>query len=611
MRQLRFFLIGILFFAVLSSRLPAQENYEIRNINFHGNKTLDKNFLLDAMSLNDVSFVEKLLTKNERSLYSEEIINLDLQRLIRTYQSEGFLNVEVSLQPITINEKKQNVKLDIDIKEGDPILVDTISFQFEDKFMHLNIDSLEKRLNRKLILQKGKRFRDEDLKSDILVIENAFKSLGYAYAKAIYDLNLNVNKGETGIKYDVQSGPKSYIGETTIEGNEHVSEKFIRKQIRYKEGNLYNKSLLEDTRKSLYQLQLFRVVSVLPQTNPDSLENPIDVKIHVDEAPRITSRLGVGYGTEDKFRTFLDFNYHGFLGGARRINLYLKHSALVPYSASLRWIQPELFGILNSSIELNPYISRNAEPGYNTRTYGINIPLSYRFNSWLNSSLTYYLEDVEQTIEEGDPEFTNRESRKFPYKKSGLLLNAIYDNSEPRFSPEKGFYISAGFKVNGYIFGGNFSYNRLWADFRAYHKIGDVVLAARIMAGGISSADTSGFIPVEDRFYSGGSNSVRGWNRSQLGPKRESGTPLGGKSLLETSLELRYFLFWRLSIVAFMDAGNVWISPFDYQINKLAYAAGGGIRLDTPIGPVRLDLGFPVWNTKKSPQFFISVGQAF
>jgi len=607
---LRIVFIGIFMIANIYP-VFAQDNYEIRHINFHGNKTLDKQFLLDAMSLKEVSFLEKLITKQERPLYNQEMISMDMQRLKRTYQSEGFLNVKTTLQPLSINEKRQNVTLNIDIKEGKPVLVDTITFQFNKKAIHFNTDSLVKRLQRKLTLKKGKRFRDADLNSDISIIENALKSLGYAYVKVDYHLNLDLKKFKTGIQYSIHAGPKSYVGKTQISGNKHVSEAFIRKQLRYKKGQLYNQSLLDKTRQSLYQLQLFRVVSVLPQINPETQKNPIDVKINVDEAPRMTSRLGAGYGTEDKFRAFLDLNYHGFLGGARRINLYLKHSALVPYSASLRWIQPELFGIMNSSIELNPFVTSNHEPGYQTRTYGINIPLTYTFNSSLNSSLNYYLEDVQQNVEKGDPQFLNRESNKFLYNKSGILFSTIFNNSNPKFSPEKGVNLTVGLKVNGYLFGGDFSYTRLWGDFRTYHKIGSVVVAARIMAGGISSADTSGFIPVEDRFYAGGSNSVRGWNRSELGPKRASGTPLGGKSVLEGNLELRYKLFWRLSGVVFLDAGNVWLPSFDFHINQLSYATGGGLRLETPIGPVRFDLGFPIYNQKKSPQFFISVGQAF
>ncbi len=610
MRLLYLIYTGIL---ILTSTVLvlAQDNYEIRHINFRGNKALEDDVLLDAMSLKEVSFLEKVMTKQERSLYNQEIMDMDMQRLTRTYQSEGFLNVKATLQPPIINEKRQNVKLYIDIEEGEPFLVDSVFFRFDEEKIHFDSDSLVKRLLRKVELSNGDRFRDEYLNSDVMLIQDALKSLGYAYVKVDYNLDLKTKLSKTDIRYTVEAGPKSYVGKTEIAGNKHVSEAFIRKQLRYEEGELYNRSLLNETRQSLYQLQLFRVVSVLPQTDEETLKNPIDIKINVDEAPRMNTRYGAGYGTEDKFRTFLDFNYHGFLGGARRINIYLKHSALVPYSASLRWIQPQLFGIMNSTLELNPFITRNDEPGYNTRTYGINIPLTYQFNTWLQSSLSYYREDVEQTIEQDDPEFTDRERDKFPYNKSGVLLSTIFNNSNPQFSPERGVNLSAGLKINGYMFGGDFSYTRLFGEFRTYHKIGDLVIAGRVMAGGITSADSSGFIPVEDRFYSGGSNSVRGWNRSELGPKRSSGTPMGGKSVLEGNFELRYKLFWRLSGVAFLDAGNVWESSFAYKINKLAYAAGGGLRLETPIGPVRFDLGVPVWNEKKSPQFFISVGQAF
>jgi outer membrane protein insertion porin family len=131
------------------------------------------------------------------------------------------------------------------------------------------------------------------------------------------------------------------------------------------------------------------------------------------------------------------------------------------------------------------------------------------------------------------------------------------------------------------------------------------------MIGGINSSDLSQFIPVEDRFYSGGSNSIRGWYLQELGPKRPSGSPLGGKSIMENNFEFRIPLFWKLGFVTFLDAGNVWIPSYSYHLNDLAYAAGGGLRVDTPIGPVRFDIGFPLWNKKTSPQFFISVGQAF
>ncbi len=609
MRFLKISFIG--FLALMASiQLLAQDNYEIRQVSFSGNKTLDEEFLLSRMALKEVSYLEKLVTKKQPTLYNEELIDLDLERLIRIYQSEGFLNVDASLQPLKVNDKKETVKIVFKVEEGDPVLVDSVSFSISNELVHVDMDSLINRLRRRLQLVNNARFRDEAIVEDVQEIEDALRSLGYAYATVDYDLNLKPKELTTRIDYSIMPGPVTYVGETTISGNENVSTNFIRKQLKYENGELYDKSRLNKTRQNLYRLQLFRVVSVLPQKNMETKKSPIPVEVYVEEAPRLSARFGAGYGTEDKFRTFVDLNYRGFLGGARRVNLYAKHSALEPYNLQLRWIQPQFLG-LNGSISLNPYLRRNSEPGYKTRTYGINVPFSYIFTTSMTSRLTYYFEDVEQTVEPGDQEFIDYESDKFPYKKSGFLLGTVFDNSTPQFSPESGIRASAGFKFNGFFLGSTFNYTRLWGEINTYHDLGKVVLAYRLMLGGIASADSSGFIPVEDRFYSGGSTSIRGWARSQLGPKRESGTPLGGKSIFESNIELRYPLFWRLSVAGFFEAGNVWRHSYAYHFNDLGYAAGSGLRLETPIGPVRLDVGFPLWNQKKSPQFFISVGQAF
>ncbi|MGV8093307.1 MAG: outer membrane protein assembly factor [Mangrovibacterium sp.] len=606
----RIIILSLLVSCYCCTFVTAQENYEIRQINFHGNVTLDDNFLLEGMVIKEVSYFEKLVTKKEPSLFSREMLELDMQRLTRIYQSEGFLDVKATLRPLKINHKKETVRITIDIEEGEPVKVDSISIKTIEKVTKTDTVSLKRKTSRKLLLSKGDRFRDESLNTDIQLIRDVYRSLGYAYSLVEYQLNLRPEQKLTSVQYTVTPGPLCSFGETNLSGNKHVSTSFLRKQLEYREGEQYNKLLLDETRQNLYRLQLFRIVSVLPETDAKTKKNPIPVKIYLEEAPRVSTRFGLGYGTEDKFRTFIDLNYLSFLNTPSRLNLYLKHSALEPYYASLKWIFPQ-FPIHRSTVSFNPFISRNSEPGYETRSYGINIPASYAFNNWLSGSLTYYLEDVKQEIEEGDQEFPDMEEEDFPYFKSGILLNTIFNNSKPKFSPTKGINFITGFKLNGHLFGSDFNYTRLWADFRNYHEIGKLTVAFRAMAGGISSADESGFIPVEDRFYSGGSNSVRGWNRSELGPKRESGTPMGGKSIIEGSLEFRYPLFWRLSGVLFMDTGNVWTDSYSYKLNDLAYAAGSGIRIDTPIGPIRLDVGFPVWNEKKSPQFFISVGQAF
>ena len=272
----------------------AQENYEVRKVTFRGNKTLKKDFLLNKMALNEVSWIEKKFTKKEPFLYSGELMKLDVDRLKRIYQSEGFLHVEASIQNLNINEKKQTVKVVIEINEGEPVVIDTVRMEIVQNPDSLNTDSLFKRFSRALNLNEGERFRDEALKQDARFIEDAFRSLGYAYSSTDYRLRLKPDELATGIQYSVQPGPLSYVGETRITGNKNVSEDFIRKQLRYREGDLYDKSLLDRTRQNLYSLQLFRVVSVLPEREPQTQKSPIPVNIYIEEAPRISTRFGAG-----------------------------------------------------------------------------------------------------------------------------------------------------------------------------------------------------------------------------------------------------------------------------------------------------------------------------
>lgn len=603
-------LLALLFCGAAFSA-AAQDHYEVRKIKIKGNKSIDTEDLLDRMALHKSDFVSKKIQKKEPSFYSEQFMESDIERLKSFYQSKGFLNVEVRLDSLELHKKKKQLNICLVIKENAPVKVDSVAVHINDPPEGMRVDVLENKVvPRRLLLKNGAAFEDQTLLDDISRINRVFTNRGYVYVRTDYELNLRHEENLTDISYATTLGPKCQFGETTISGNKYTKEKVIRKQLAYNEGDTYSRDLLDKTRNDLYTLQLFRVASVAPITNKESERNPIPLEIRIEEMPRWMTKFGLGWGTEDKFRAFADVTFRGVFGGTSRMNLYLKHSALTPYYASLSWIEPQFF-VKKLSLTVNPYIRRDDEPGYSIQKFGLNLPVGYTINAKMSASLGYYFEKVRQRVEEADADIPNPEDEKFLYNKSGLTASFRYNNAAPVFSPEKGFTASIGGKLNGYIFGGDFDYTKLWLDVRKYQKIATLTIALRGMIGGIYSSDSSGFIPVEDRFYSGGSISNRGWARSMIGPKRESGSPLGGKSILEINVELRHPLFWIIEIAAFMDISNVWEQSYHYPLNDLAYAAGGGLRVNTPIGPIRFDVGAPLWNEKKKVQFFLSVGQAF
>ena len=137
------------------------------------------------------------------------------------------------------------------------------------------------------------------------------------------------------------------------------------------------------------------------------------------------------------------------------------------------------------------------------------------------------------------------------------------------------------------------------------------VLAGRLKAGAVLGAGVAG-LPVDTRFYSGGGGSVRGYSYQGIGPRADDGTPLGGTSLVEASIEARYAWRPKIGFVAFLDAGNVSTDQFS-DFGEARYGAGIGVRYTTPAGPIRLDVAAPLNPTDYDDpvQIYISIGQAF
>jgi len=601
-------LVFFLFF-VYCVEVSAQNGYEIGKIKFNGNKSFSKSELLKQTTLHETKWLDKVLSKKKPVIYNENFIQSDIDRLVRFYQCEGFLNASVELDSVAQNDKKEKVDLYFKIVENKPVLVGEVKIKIEDS-LKVKKDSFFLPFRKRMLTVSGKRFSDQKIYNDINLIKDFFQNKGFAYAECDQQIHLQPDLSKADVIFSVKLNEKCFFGNTTIEGNKYVKDQLIYRQCTFDSGQVFNKKKIDKTRKHLFDLQLFRIISLQPLLDNTTKRNPIPVKINVEETSRLSTEFGIGYGTEDEFRAFVDVSYRSLFGDASRLHLYLKHSSLEPYHASLSWIQPQFFS-KNFSFSVYPFLLRQKEPGYNIQSYGVNLPLTYSISEKMNTSFGYYMENVKQYEGTTNGDYINPESKDYLYDKSGLMFSYNFNNSYPLTSPVRGNVFNASVKMNGYIFHSDFNYVRCSFDARRYDQIANFSLAGRILIGGIFSSDSSKFVPVEDRFYSGGSNSIRGWGRSRLGPLRDDGSPMGGKSVLEMSVEVRHRLFWLLEGAMFLDMGNVWNSSFHYPFNQLAYTAGCGLRINSPIGVVRLDVGFPLWNAKKSPQVFLNIGQAF
>lgn len=614
-RTFSHFAVGIAFLAGLAGpSLPAQDNYIVTAVKFTGNRRFSSGELSRQITTYSTNGFQRSILRKEAFRFSEEIVQSDVQRLLRFYQSEGFLNAGLAEPQLKIDQPAEKVEITFPISEGEPQRVDSVEIRVSaDSASAGNLprETLEK-IPAVLTLTQGARFRDESLRADQAAIIDLLNNSGYPYAKADYELVLRRPENAVRITWSIQSGPRSVFGNVTVKGNSYISGKFIHDQLRFKPGQTYDARALQKSQEHIYSQGFFQFVTLkadLAETRSDS----IPIEIQVKEAPRFTTRFGVGYGDEEKFRGFINLRWLGYWLGARRITLFAKYSALEPVNLNLSTYRPTIL-TPNTSMMLSLFVLRQNEPGYDVQRIGGSINLEQRFSNDFSGHISYILEKVNNDT--SDISLTTRtieDSIDNLYNKSYPVIGIEFNNSRPFFSPRQGYYVALNVSLPGFeIIKSTYQFTKIWIDLRRYGKFGvGSILAIRLKSGFIFPRNTDDFVPVEERFYSGGSNSVRGWGRSELGPLGQDGKPLGGNSLLEGGAEVRFPIWKILGGAVFLDFGNVWERTFFYRLDEIRYSNGLGLRMETPVGPIRLDVAWPIDTEKRPLQFHISVGQAF
>ncbi|MCF6357291.1 MAG: BamA/TamA family outer membrane protein [Draconibacterium sp.] len=599
-----------IFFSFITLIGFAQENLQIKRIKLKGESAVFNSMVKESMTLESTSWFKRKILKKDAVLYTKKLYNDDIRRIKQQYQKNGYLNISFENPKLTVN-KKQKIKITLFINEGEPVEVSEVSYLVDS--VRTIEETLPPREKRNVILQSqltiSKTFSDEAFFNDQSLIADQFNNIGYPFALINYDLSVDTLLNTAQIKWFIDKGRLVHFGETSVAGNEKVPAKIILKQLAYKPGDIWSNKKLDRTQQHIYNQGMYRVASVKAQLNNNTLDT-LPIYIQIKEAPRWTTRFGAGYGREDKFRAFAELQLLGFLTKTGRLNLYGKHSGLEPYNFYLRFSQPSVFWPVNT-LSLYPYVRSENEPGYLVRKYGFNISMLQNFSKQLNTSFGYEFEDVYLDTLNNASVDTVFDGESY-YKKGGIVLGGIFNMAEPLLDPVQGYTILLNVKTNGLFIERELPFYRILNEYKAYIGLRrGTILALKAKIGILQRTDGNAFIPTDERFFAGGSNSVRGWARSELGPKDESGRPIGGKSLLEGSAEFRFSVSNKLILAMFCDFGNVWSDSFSYNLKEIRYAAGTGIRYKTPIGPIGIDFARPIFDDETKWQIHFSIGHSF
>jgi outer membrane protein assembly complex protein YaeT len=563
----------------------------------------------------------------KKNAFVRSRFDADLQRITAFYADRGYPDARVTNADVKPNAKETEVDVTLTVDEGQPIRVVAVEFR---GFESLPTPRLEQLKDRLPLVVGVSRDRQLVVAAHEAAV-NALRDEGYPYARVSTGEDDGPDKREATITFTADPGPASQFGDIQITGNKTVSRVVIERELTFKRGDLYRRREVQDSQRRLYGLELFQFVNI-EALDPESQNPVVNVRVTVAEGKHHRVNFGAGYGTEEKVRVDGEYRNLNFLGGARTAGAHARWSSLD------RGLRLEA----NQPYFLTPKLSLEGEaqqwytytPAYHSTVSAAKLTLTHRESQRFSWSFSAASERSSSAIEPdvlNDPvlyaDLIALGLDPTTGTQAGTLGSVGFDlqrnTTDNPLNAHRGFQIALHTEEAGRLLPGTFNYYAVSADTRLYLPIGArLVFANRLQAGAINAFGNSpAQVPFSKKYFLGGATSIRGWGRYEVSPLSGSGLPLGGNSLFAASSEARLSLTAHVGIVAFIDGGNVWARGRQTRLDDLRYAAGSGFRYDTPVGPIRVDVGYqlnPIADLLVGGQpqarrwrIHFSIGQAF
>ena len=409
----------------------------------------------------------------------------------------------------------------------------------------------------------------------------------------------------------VTPGPVGHFGRISVSGSPPFSARHVGVIARFKSGDRYERSDVDDLRRALVATGLVASVEVKPV--PLDGGRTIDLAVHLEPAPFHTIAGELGYGTGEGVRAEASWQHRNFFN---------PEGAL-----TVRGVAGTQEQLLGASLRRNNFRRRDEvllaevsashvnRSAFSAKTFLLSAGIERQSNFIWQKKWTWSLGAELIASDERDTVVATGEKRRRTFFIGALPASLMYDGSDSLLDPTRGFRLGGRISPELSFQGGTFGYARAQIDASVYHPIsGRVVAAGRIRVGTILGAAREAIAPSR-RFYAGGGGSVRGYGYQQLGPRDLNGGPIGGRSLAEFALETRIRLSafgGNFGIVPFFDGGTL-STRSTPDISHWQFGAGIGARYYSSFGPIRIDVGTPLNRRAGDSRVAVTVslGQAF
>jgi len=597
----------------------------VSRIHFEGNEHFSERVLRGQMKTKGktlVSFIDKSGRLDEVQLQQ------DLDKIREWYQDHGYIDVEIKDVRRDRSHKGPMI-LTIVIVEGTQYHVGKLTISGEKA-------ATEEKIRALLKMKEGSVYSPKALHDDAKALADAYGSGGYVDL-VILPEGTPAGPARIDVHYKIEEGDRSFLQRVNIVGNTRTKDKVIRREVLIAPGDVFNTVRVDTTKKRLENLGYFSKVETYPEDT--DVAGRKDLTILVQEKRTGSLSFGAGFSTIDQLVGFVELtqgnfdlmNWPSFTGAGQKFRLRIQYGTQRK-DFILNLTEPYF---LDRKLSLGGQLFYSEADYlstlYNQRNYGFSLEIRKPINAYIYATLGYRLQDID-IFNVSSTASAEIQSQKGSFVESEILPSVVFDRRDNPLLTRTGQRVSLSPYIAGGFLGGDTQiYGWDLEGSQYFHFKWDTILVINGELATVNQWGSGNEVPIFDRLFLGGSNNLRGFNYRDVGPRDFTGEPLGGKSMARATVEFTGPIVAKARWAIFYDAGFVNPDAWDFSLqtqttirkpgstkppiefDNIASDIGVGVRLDLPIGPLRIDYGIPLQKngTSGGGKFNFNVGYQF
>ncbi|MCP4481789.1 MAG: outer membrane protein assembly factor BamA [bacterium] len=567
----------------------------------------------------------KKLGLKRKKIFKEDKYRVGIQQVKQLYKEKGYLNIEVLEIHRKLDEQAEKMTLKLEIKEGPEYYIKNIQFSANTVFTDLEL--LEG-----LSICNYKNFKQSEYEESLIHIRSKYAERGYIQAQILPEL-IYQKPNAVLLKINIIENQVIYIDKIFINGNDITKDYVIRREFIIKENEPFNVKKVQRTQERIFNLGFFKDIQIdLDQID----EKTVDLNFNVEEQPTGMASIGAGYSSEDGLIGNLQFTKKNLLGRGQKLSL-LWEFGKTKQNYQISFTEPYFFGsFISLGVDIfdinreRDYVYKNDSDGTSTDIYseehkGGSIRFGRRFWENYRANIGYGFDRVRVYNVDADTDTNHleliEEQDKGYQDTSSISLSLSRDTRNNVFYTQSGSYARIKTKLAGTdILGGDNNFVKNSLEYSKFFPLfWKFVLAINAETAMINHFYPSGNSPIYEKFFIGGSESVRGYDyRGDIGPED------GGRYKFVYNIEYKFPLYQEkkttiLQGALFCDVGGAWKDGGDVTLEigrgeyQMKAGFGLGIRFTTPAFPIRFDWGYGGGKPdgERKAQFYFTIGQLF